>query len=90
MNFLKGKEGILGAKMVVVLAEMWLFCRRRVFEKIKEELKNAYRDRFKIELAFHEIESADGVQKIWRERELPFLFMDNINDFLKFKDTFNR
>jgi len=66
VDFLKGREGILGARMVgggfgggvIVLSK------KGAFEKIKEELKNAYRDRFKIELTFHEIESADGVQKI--------------------------
>ncbi|AJG41458.1 galactokinase [Thermotoga sp. RQ7] len=66
VDFLKGKEDILGARMVgggfgggvIVLSK------KGAFEKIKEELKNAYSDRFKIELTFHEIESADGVQKI--------------------------
>ncbi|PLV59920.1 galactokinase [Thermotoga sp. KOL6] len=66
VEFLRKKEGVLGARMVgggfgggvIVLSK------KGVFEKIKEDLARSYKKRFEIDLTFHKIESADGVQKI--------------------------
>lgn len=66
VDYLRGKEGILGARMVgggfgggvIVLSK------KGAFGKIKEELVESYKKHFGIDLTFHEIESSDGVQKI--------------------------
>jgi len=66
VDFLRNEEGILGARMVgggfgggvIVLSRVG------TFERLKDRLAEAYRERFGIEPSFHSIGSADGVHRV--------------------------
>ncbi|MCD6551227.1 galactokinase [Thermotoga sp.] len=66
VDFLREKDGILGARMVGggFGGSVIVLSKKGVFESLKEELFEAYKEQFGIEPSFLQIESTDGVQRV--------------------------